>query len=331
MNFTSALRACVAIAAVFFAAHAAGQGQAGTWPSRPIKLVVPFAPGGTADNFARIVGQALSERVGQPVIVDNKPGGGGVIAADFVAKAPADGYTLLVGDVGPNAVAPGLFPKLPYDALKDFAPVVLGTSVPMVLIAHPSLAAGNVRELVALARAKPHALNFGSAGAGGISHLAAEMLKIQTNLDIVHVPYKGGSQSLAGIAANDTQIMFVTGSSGLPQIKGGAVKALGVASAKRVAFLPDVPTLAESGLAGLNGFVADSWSGVLAPAATPRPVVEYLGRELVAALQTPTVNQRLTGMGFEVLAQGPASFSRFLEAEVRKWTAVIHTAGVKPD
>jgi len=307
---------------------AAAQPAPAGYPAKPIKLVVPFAPGGTADNFARIVGQALSERISQPVVVDNKPGGGGVIAADFVAKAPGDGYTLLVADVGPNAVASGLFPRLPYDALKDFAPVSLGTTVPMVLIAHPSLPAANVRELLALARAKPNSLNFGSAGAGGISHLAGEMLKIQASLDIVHVPYKGGAQSLAGLTSNDTQIMFVTGSSGLPQIKAGTVKALGVASAKRVPFLPDVPTMAES---GINGFIADSWSGVLAPASTPKPIVDYLGREFNAALQTPAIHQRLTGMGFDVLAAGPAEFSRFLEAEVRKWTGVIRTAGVKPD
>lgn len=298
------------------------------YPSRPIKLIVPFAPGGTADNFARIVGQALAERVGQPVIVDNKPGGGGVIAADFVAKAPGDGYTLLIGDVGANAVAPGLFPKLPYDALKDFAPITLGTTVPMVLIVHPSVPANNLRELLALAKAKSHTLNFGSAGSGGISHLAGEMMKIQAGVDIVHIPYKGGSQSLAGLTAGDTQLMFVTASSGLPYIKAGTVKALGVAAAKRAAFLPDVPTMAEG---GLNGFVADSWSGVLAPASTPKPVVEYLGRELRAALIQPTAHKRLTEMGFEVLGASPAEFSRFLEQEVRKWAGVIKTAGVKPD
>lgn len=296
------------------------------YPVRPIKLIVPFAPGGTADNFARIVGGALSERVGQPVVVDNKPGVGGVLAADFVAKAPGDGYTLLVGDVGANAVAPGLFPKLPYDALKDFAPVILGTTVPMILIVGPKVPAGNLRELLALGKAKPGSLNFGSAGAGGISHLVGEMLKIQSGVDMVHIPYKGGSQSLAGMNSGDVQLMFVTGTTGAPQVKAGLVKAFAVAAPKRLPFLPDVPTMAEAGMAG---FTADSWSGILAPASTPKPIVEYLGRELKAVLATPEVHERLTKMGFEVLGSSPAEFSVFLEREVRKWTDVIKTAGVK--
>jgi tripartite-type tricarboxylate transporter receptor subunit TctC len=302
--------------------------QTAAYPNRPIKLVVPFAPGGTADTFARIVGQALSERVGQPVVVDNKPGGGGVIAADFVAKAAPDGYTLLVGDVGANAVAPGLFPKLPYDALKDFAPITMGTTVPMVLIAHPSLPANTLPELLALAKAKPRSLNFGSAGSGGISHLAGEMMKIQAGVDMVHIPYKGGAQSLAGLTSGDTQLMFVTGSSALPQIKAGMVKAIAVAAPKRVSFLPDVPTMGEG---GIQGFVADSWSGLLAPAATPKAVVDYLGREARAAMLDLKVNKQLTDRGFEVLASTPAEFAASLEREVRKWTSVIKTAGVKPD
>jgi tripartite-type tricarboxylate transporter receptor subunit TctC len=260
--------------------------------------------------------------------VDNKPGAGGMIAADFVAKAPGDGYTLLVADIGPNAVAAGLFPNLPYDPIKDFAPVVLGTSVPMVLIANPSLPAKDLRELLALAKAKPGTLNFGSAGAGGISHLAGEMMKIQAQLDMTHVPYKGGSQSLAGILSNETQLMFVTGSSGLPLIQAGKVKAIAVASRQRLPTLPDTPTMAES---GVDDFVADSWSGVMAPAATPRPVVDYLARELRAVLLTPAVNKQLTGRGFDVPALGPDAFGRFVEQEVRKWSTVIKTAGVKPD
>ncbi len=298
------------------------------YPSKTIRLVVPFAPGGTADSFARILGQGLSERVGQSVIVDNKPGAGGMIAADFVAKAPGDGYTLLVADVGPNAVAAGLFPQLPYDPVKDFAPVVLGTSVPMVLIANPSLPARNLNELLALAKAKPGALNFGSAGAGGISHLAGEMMKIHAKLDMTHIPYKGGSQSLAGILSNETQLMFVTGSSGLPHIKSGKVKAISVASRQRLATLPDTPTMAEG---GIDNFIADSWSGVMAPAATPRPVVDFLAHELRAVLLEPAVNKQLSDRGFEVPALGPDAFGRFVADEVRKWSDVIKAAGVKPD
>jgi tripartite-type tricarboxylate transporter receptor subunit TctC len=300
----------------------------GTYPARAIRLVVPFAPGGTADVFARIVGQALSERIGQPVVVDNRAGGGGVIAADFVAKAAPDGYTLLVADVGPNAVASGLFPKLPYDPVKDFAPVILGTTVPMVLIAHPALPANTLREVLALARARPSTLNFGSAGAGGISHLAGEMMKIQAGLDMTHVPYKGGSQSLTAIMSNETQLMFVTASSGLPQIKAGKVKAIAVAARSRLAFLPETQTMAEG---GLNNFIADSWSGIVAPAGTPRAVVDFLARELRAVLLSPTVNKLLVERGFDVLAIAPDEFGRIIEQEVRKWSVVIRTAGVKPD
>ncbi len=298
------------------------------YPSRAVRLVVPFAPGGTADNFARIVGNGLAERIGQPVVVENRPGAGGTIAADSVARAAADGYTLLVADVGPNAVAAGLFRKLPYDAVKDFAPVVLGTTVPMLLIANPGLPAQDLASVLATARSKPGSLNFGSAGAGGISHLAGEMMKIQGKLDMVHVPYKGGAQSLAGILGGETQLMFVTASSGLPQVKAGKVKAIAVASRTRLDFLPDTQTMAEG---GMPDFIADSWSGIMAPAATPRPVVDYLARELQQVLKSPAVNRQLVDRGFEVLAIGPDEFGRFVADEVRKWTQVIEAAGIQPE
>jgi len=259
--------------------------------------------------------------------VENKPGAGGTIAANTVAKAKPDGYTLMVADVGPNAVAAGLFAELPYDALNDFAPVTLGTTVPMVLIAHPDLAAQTLPDFLALARAAPGTLNFGSAGAGGISHLAGEMMNVQAKLDLVHVPYKGGGQSLAGLTGGQTQVMFVTGSSGLPLIKAERVKAIAVASNQRFPFLPDVPTMAEG---GMNGFIADSWSGILAPAGTPPAIVEKLSKEFRAALNAPSVHARLTDMGFQVIASTPEEFSRFLSDEVAKWSKVIKLAGVTP-
>ncbi|NLD55996.1 MAG: tripartite tricarboxylate transporter substrate binding protein [Burkholderiaceae bacterium] len=296
------------------------------FPTKPLKLVVPFAPGGTADSVARLVGSALADRVGQPVVVENKPGVGGVLAADFVAKAPGDGYTLLMGDVGPNAVAAGLFPNLPYDALKDFSPVALATTVPMLLMVSPKVPAADLSELLALGRATPGSLNFASAGAGGISHLVGEMLKIQSGVDMVHVPYKNGSQALIDLKSGEVQLMFATATTGLPQVKSGNTKPMAVASSKRLDYLPDVPTMAE---AGLPGFVADSWSGILVPSSTPAAVVEYLGQVLAEVLNQADVKESLTQRGFEVLAGSPAEFSDFLSREVAKWTGVIQAAGVK--
>lgn len=296
------------------------------FPTKPLKLVVPFAPGGTADSVARLVGSALADRVGQPVVVENKPGVGGVLAADFVAKAPGDGYTLLMGDVGPNAVAAGLFPNLPYDALKDFSPVALATTVPMLLMVSPKVPAADLSELLALGRATPGSLNFASAGAGGISHLVGEMLKIQSGVDMVHVPYKNGSQALIDLKSGEVQLMFATATTGLPQVKSGNTKPMAVASSKRLDYLPDVPTMAE---AGLPGFVADSWSGILVPSSTPAAVVEYLGQALAEVLNQADVKESLTQRGFEVLAGSPAEFSDFLSREVAKWTGVIQAAGVK--
>ncbi len=296
------------------------------FPTKPLKLVVPFAPGGTADSVARLVGSALADRVGQPVVVENKPGVGGVLAADFVAKAPGDGYTLLMGDVGPNAVAAGLFPNLPYDALKDFSPVALATTVPMLLMVSPKVPAADLSELLALGRATPGSLNFASAGAGGISHLVGEMLKIQSGVDMVHVPYKNGSQALIDLKSGEVQLMFATATTGLPQVKSGNTKPMAVASSKRLDYLPDVPTMAE---AGLPGFVADSWSGILVPSSTPAAIVEYLGKALAEVLNQADVKESLTQRGFEVLAGSPAEFSDFLSREVAKWTGVIQAAGVK--
>ena len=317
-------RSFVFFVAAVFSQVAVSQG----YPVKPVKLIVPFAPGGAADNFARVVGQALSDRLGQPVVIDNKPGAGGTLAADLVAKSAPDGYTLLIGDIGANAIAQGLYPKLPYHALRDFAPITLGVTAPMVLVVNPGVTAGNLRELNAAIKSKPGTFNYASAGIGGISHLAAEMYKYQAGLDIVHVPYKGGGQVVSATVAGDTQLIFTTVSTANQFIRSGKVKAIAVASAKRATSLPDTPTMVESGMAG---FVADSWSGVLAPAATPKAIVEQLGRELKAVLSVPATRDRLTQMGFEVVASSPAEFQRFIEDEVTKWASVVQAAKIRAE
>lgn len=301
---------------------------AADYPNRAIRLVVPFAPGGAADGFARSISQPLAARLGQPVVVENRAGAGGTVAADHVARAAADGYTLLIADIGPNAVAAGLFPQLSYDAARDFAPITLGTRVPMILMVHPGVPARDLRELIADIRQHPGRYNFGSAGSGGISHLTGEMLRIRAGLDMVHVPYKGGGNALAGILGGDVQMMFATASTGLGPVRSGKARAYAVAAAQRTPLLPDVPTMKEQ---GVDDFVALSWSGVMAPAGTPAAIVERLATEIRAVLASPEVNAQLVQRGFEVVGSSPQEFAAFLQDEIRQWTQVIRAANVKPD
>ena len=302
--------------------------QAQTYPSKAVKFIVPFATGGASDSLARVVGQKLSERLGQPVIVENRPGAGGVLAADFVAKAAPDGYTLLIGDIGANAIAASLFPKLPYDPLKDFAPINLAINLPIVLIVHPSVKATNLNEILAIARADPGKLNYASAGNGGISHLAGEMLRDMAGINITHVPYKGGAPGLADTIGGATQMMFVSVPTAQPHLRAGKVRAIAVTGSRRAQALPDIPTMAE---AGLPGYSSDSWGGMLAPAKTPREIVERLDREISEVLRIPETRERLTQMGFEIVGAGPAEFQKFLQSEVAKWAKVVRSAGVKPE
>ena len=298
------------------------------YPSKPLRFIVPFATGGASDSLARVVGQRLSERLGQPVVVENRPGAGGVQAADFVAKAPADGYTILIGDIGANAIAASLFPKLPYDPLKDFAPINLAINLPIVLVVHPSVKAVNLKEMLAIARAEPGRLNYASAGNGGISHLAGEMLRDMASVNITHIPYKGGAPGLADTIAGNTQMMFVSVPTAQPHIRANKVRAIAVTGPSRARALPEVPTMAE---AGLPGYSSDSWGGMLAPAGTPREIIERLHREIGEVLKTTETRDRLTQMGFEVVGAGPAEFQSFLQTEVVKWTKVVRSAGVKAD
>ena len=274
----------------------AGAAFANEYPAKPIRLIVPAAPGGGADFLARIVGVKLGELVGQSVVVDNRAGASGTIAADGTAKAAGDGYTVLMGQSTSIVIAPQLYPKLPYDTLKDLKAVTLVAEVPNVMVVHPSVPANTVKELIALAKSKPDMLNFGSSGNGAPSHLAGEMFKSATGTRLVHVPYKGAGPAVNALLAGEIQVMFAPIVAVLPQVKAGRLRALGVTSAKRSAAAPDLPTLAE---AGLTGYEISSWFGLFVPASTPNAVVDKLYKETLRVLKSPDVLERFAKEGAE--------------------------------
>ncbi|MDQ6917306.1 MAG: tripartite tricarboxylate transporter substrate binding protein [Pseudomonadota bacterium] len=310
-----------------FAASACGA-FAQAYPNHSIRLVVPFPAGGTTDILARDVGKRLTETLGQSVVIDNRPGAGGNIGSDIVAKSAADGYTLLMGTVGTHAINPSLYAKMPYDHVKDFVPVVLVAGVPNVLVVHPALAVKSVAELIKLAKDKPGTINFASSGAGTSIHLSGELFKTMTGVDIVHVPYKGSTPALTDLMGGQVQIMFDNLPSSLPQIKGGKLRAIAVTSLKRAPALPDVPTLAES---GLPGFEASSWFGILAPAGTPAPVIAKINTEVNTWLQNPEGKQQLMTQGAEAAGGTPEQFAAHIRAETEKWSKVVKASGAKVD
>src|SRR5712692_5015099 len=283
-------RTVAGFAALSFAAVVLAQG----YPSKPIRLIVPFAAGGGNDNVARLVGKRLSESLGQQVVIDNRPGAGGVVGAELAAKSAPDGYTLFLGGVGSHAINPNLHERLPYDPIKDFDPVALLASAPLILVVHPSVPAGSIRELVALARSKPGQLNYASNGNGSSSHLAAVMFEAMAGVAMVHVPYKGLSPALIDLLSGRVQLMFSSVVAILPHIKAGKLRGLAVTGSRRLALMPDLPTIAESGLAG---YEASSWYGVLAPAGTSRKIVLRLNSEIVKALDQPEVRSGLLAEG----------------------------------
>ena len=304
----------------------AGPAKAQDYPTKPIRLVVPFAAGGATDVLARLVGERLTASLGQQVVVDNRPGAGGNIGSDLVARAEPDGYTILMGAVGTHAINPSLYPKMPYDPVKDFAPVTLVASVPNVLVVNPEVPANSVQELIDLAKAKPGELNFASSGNGTSIHLSGELFKAMTGTDIVHVPYKGSGPAVTDLLGGQVQMMFDNMPSSLPHVKAGKLRALGVTSAKRSPALPEVPTIAE---AGVPGYDATSWFGILAPAGTPEPVVTRLQGAIVQALGEPEMRQRMADLGAEPVGDTPAEFGQFIAAEIAKWAKVVNDAGVK--
>lgn len=299
---------------------------ADNYPSRAIRFVVPYPPGGASDILARMLAQKLSERMGQPVIVENHAGAGGNIGADFVAKAAPDGYTILMGNIGPNAMSPALYAKLPYDAIKDFAPITLVSSVPIILVAHPSFPASTVKELVDLAKAKPGKYNYASAGSGSSNHLAMELFKMLAGIDLVHVPYKGGTPAMTDLIAGQIQVAFDTVPVALPYVKSGRLKPMALAGAKRTSLLPQVPTVAES---GIPGYEASSWGGVMAPARTPRAIIDKLNTEINLTLEMSGVRERLAESGIELIGTTPEQFAAHLEREIEKWKRVVIQAGIK--
>jgi tripartite-type tricarboxylate transporter receptor subunit TctC len=317
-----AVLACAAAAALPGTAGAAG---ADTFPSQPIKLIVPHAPGGNSDAFGRILAQKMSERIGQQVIVENRPGAGGTVASGQVAKAQPDGYTLVVADNGTHAIAPTLYgTRLQYDVFKDFTPITLAATFPTVIMVHPSVPAKTPKEFVALAKSQPGKLTYSSAGTGNGSHLTLELFRAAAGgLNMVHVPYKGGAPAVQALLAGDVQLTAVSVNTALPHIQSGKVRALGLASSKRSPALPDVPTFIESGIP----FEGDSWLAIVGPAGIPPEIASRLNTEIAAALRQPDVTERLAKIGLEVVASSQADLTKALQRDVPKWGKAVKDSG----
>ena len=298
------------------------------YPNKPVRILVPFPPGGPADALARIVGDKLGQALGQPFVIENKPGAGGNIGMEQGAKAAPDGYTLTLAPTGNLTIAPSLYAKLPYDPAKDYAPITVIATVPNLLIVHPSVPAKTLRELIALAKAKPGTLNYASPGNGSGPHLAGELLKSMAGIDIVHVPYNGVGPAMAGVLAGDVQLFFAQSSAALAHVKSGKVIALGVASPKRIVAAPELPTIAE---AGLPGFEVISWYGLVAPAGTPAPIVERLQVEIAKALASSDVREKISPLGAEPLGNSPVEFATMQRAEAARWAKLARDANIHAD
>jgi tripartite-type tricarboxylate transporter receptor subunit TctC len=303
-------------------------GNAQSWPDRPIRLIVPFSAGGTNDLTARVVAEKVSSALGQPIVVENRVGAGGSIGADAVAKSAPDGYTLLQASGSTHGGNSAVYPTLPYDPLRDFAPITMLVRTPFILAVHPSVPANNVRELVALAKAEPGKLNYASFGSGSSSHLVGELFKAMAGVDIVHVPFKGSAPAVVATVSGQTQVIFDVINTSGPHIKAGRLKALAVGTPSRSTVLPEAPTVAESGIPGFEATVFFGW---LAPAGTPRVVIDRLHREVVRALALPDVREKLAGMGNEIVGNTPEQFSRQITAEVAQWQKLVRERGLKFD
>jgi tripartite-type tricarboxylate transporter receptor subunit TctC len=298
----------------------------GSYPAKQVRIVVGFVPGGGSDFIARLVAQRLTESFGRPVLVENRPGAGGAIATELVAKAPTDGYTLLLASAGPFGILPALSLKTPYDALKDFDPITLVVIMPFVTSVHPSLPVRNIKDLIALARARPGQLNFGSPGLGSTNHLSGEMLKMMAKIDMVHVPYKGVAAALADVMAGQIQILSGDLTTLMPQVKAGRLRAIAVTSSRRSTLTPEIPTIAES---GVPGYDASGWFGIVAPAGTPRTVVDRLNSEMVRGITTAESRERLSTLGGNVIDNTTAEFSAFIRADHAKWAKLVAATGLR--
>jgi tripartite-type tricarboxylate transporter receptor subunit TctC len=315
--------ACLAAALVCMtAAHAQP-----AYPQKSIRMVVPFPPGGGTDILARLFGQKMSETLGQPIIIDNRGGAGGTIGTDIAAKAPPDGYTLILVS-GSHAINASLYTKLPYDAVNDFAPITQIATSPGILVVNPSLPVKSVKDLIALARAKPGQINYASAGSGTPPHLAGELFKVMAKIDMVHVPYKGNAPAFTDVIGGQVSLIFPTMPSAMPFIKSGKLRPIAVTSAKRSPAAPDIPTIAES---GLPGYEATSWYGILAPARTPPQIVARLHDVLVSVIGAPDIKEKLAAQGLDPVGNTPQQFAAVIKSEIVKWAKVVKASGAKPE
>lgn len=311
-------------AALLFATTFAG---AQDYPSRPVRFVVPYAPGGSTDTLARSIGTKLTDHLGQQVVVDNRPGANGDIGMTIVARAPSDGYTIVLGYIANLGIGPALHVKNPYDPVKDFASITQVASASNIVVVHPSLPAKNLKELIAWSKANPKKLSFASAGVGSIGHLTGELLNNMTGSDMLHVPYKGSGQAISDLVGGHIKMMISGMASTLPHVRSGKLIGVATTGIKRTPATPEIPTLAESGFPGLE---ASSWFGVQAPAGTPRAVVMRLNADIRKTLQDPAVQKRLAGVGFEIVSGTPEQFTAYIKSEMIKWAKVVKAAGIKP-
>jgi len=316
-----------AVAATGLVLCAFSAGAAEAYPTQPIKWVVPFPPGGAMDTMARTLGERLSVSMKQPVVIENRAGAGGAIGSGMVAKAAPDGHTMMIVSIG-HAVNPSIYPKLPYDATRDFEPVSLVGIVPNLLVAHPSVKANNVKELIALAKAQPGKLTYASAGNGTTVHLAAELFNSMAGVDIMHVPYKGSAPAVTDLMGGQVDVMFDSLSSAKPYVESGRLKALAVTTSKRSSVFPNVPTIAES---GLPGYELSGWYAVFVPAKTPKPIVDRLNAELVKALKEPNVRVRFAQIGAEPVGSSPQELANTLKTETARWAKIVRERNIKAD
>ena len=317
---------CLAMLCLAFGGAALAQESADKYPSKPIRIVVTFPAGGPTDFVARAIAQSLQEAWGQGVVVDNRPGAGGNIGMNIVAKAPPDGYTLVLSSFGPMAISPFVYSSLPYDPIKDLTPITLAATNPFFLAVRPSLPANTLQEFVALAKSKPNGLTMSSSGIATPSHLAGALLQSAAGISLTHVPYKGSGESIPAVVNGQVDIAVETPILIVPQVKAGKLKALLVSKAERSSLLPDVPTGKE---VGLPDFVASSWYGFHAPAGTPKPIIDKVNAEMVKALKSPDMRERFASIGAEAVSTSPAEFTSFVEAEMAKWGKLVRAIGVK--
>ena len=299
--------------------------SAQSYPSKPIRFIVPFPPGGGNDTLARLIGQKLTAATGQQVIIDNRPGAGGAIGAEVAAKSAPDGYTIFLAGVATHGINPNLRKKLPYDPVKDFDAVSLIASAPLLVVVHPSLPVRSVKQLIALAKAQPGKINYASNGAGGSSHMAVELFKMMTGTNLVHIPYKGLSPALTELLSGEVQLMFSSAVAMLPQVKSGKLRAIAMTGARRSPAIPDIPTVAE---AGVPGYETGSWYGIVVPAGTPKPAIDRLSKEVVAIVHSPDITRRLNDEAVIPVGSTPAEFTAHIKKELARWAKVIRQSGM---